>query len=169
PHLPLRRIARLDRAAGDAAPETRAVLAAQPLLARVGAPLVELLVDLAAPLELLLGEVQFARRAADRGAGGEAKQLFEAAVAAHSLAIAGERDADHHVVEQRLLLGEHPLQLLLGAPLLGDVLDDPHRAAVRVLGIDRAPVGARPEAAAVLAATQFDAARGLTARQVDIG
>ena len=169
PDLALGRIARLDRAAGDAAPESRAVLAAQPLLARVGVPLVELLVDLVAPLELLLGEVQLARRAADRGAGGEAEQLFEAAVAAHSLAIAGERDADHHVVEQRLLLGEHPLQLVLGAPLLGDVLDDPHRAAVRVPGVDRAPVGARPEAAAVLAATQFDAARGLAARQVDIG
>src|SRR5258706_546803 len=120
---------------------------------------------LAASLELLVGEVDLAPGRSERGAGGEAEHLLEAPVAAQDLPLAAEGDADHDVVEQRLLLGEHALQLLFRTALLGPVLDDPHRALERVVRVDRSAVGARPEGAAVLAPAQLDAARGLAARE----
>ena len=159
----------LHRAPADAAPEARAVLAAQVLLARVRHAAVEVLVDLPDLAELLLGEVVVARRAADDLARRVAEQLLVAPVAAHRLALAAEGDADRDVVDQRLLLGQHALQLLLGVALLGDVLHRPYRAALRVLRVDRAAVDARPEHGAVLAPALLDAPRGAAAREVGIG
>jgi hypothetical protein len=135
------------------------------LLARVHQPLVELLVHPAGEAVLLVGEVEVAARRAGRLARRVAEYLLVAAVAAHRLALAAELDGDGDVVDQRLLLGQHALQFLLGAALVGDVLDGPHRAALRVAGVDRAPVGAVPERAAVLAPAQADAPRRLAARE----
>ena len=165
PDVALGAVARLHRPAADAAPEARAVLAAHPGLARVRAALVELVVVARHLLVFGVGEVDVARQRADRRAGRIAEHLLEAAVAAHRLARARELDADDDVVEERLLLGEHALQLVGCFAFFGDVLDDPHRALVRLLRVDRPAVGAVPESAAVLAPAQLDPARGLAARE----
>src|SRR5438270_355072 len=89
-----------------------------------------------------------ARRALERLAGRVTEDLLEATVAAHGPAIARELDADDDVVEERLLLRQHALQFLLSFALLRDVLDDPHRAPVRLARLDRAAVGPVPEGAA---------------------
>ena len=165
PDVAARGLARLHRAAGDPAPEAGAVLPAHPLLPGVHLAFVDRGVSLQHRLVFGVGEVHVARGRADRRAGRVAEHFLEAPVAAHGAPLAGELDAHHDVVEQRLLLGEHALQLLLAAALLGDVLYDPHRALVRVLRIDRAAVGAVPEGAAVTALAQLDPARGLAARE----
>src|SRR6185295_185961 len=159
------RLAGLHGAAAHAAPEARAVLAAQVLLARVRNAAVELRIEGPDLSVFLVGEVVVARRAPHHLARPIAEQLLVAPVAAHGLAVAGERDADRDVVDQRLLLGQHALQLLLGVVLLGDVLHRPHRAALRVERVDRAAVGAVHERAAVLAQAQPDATGGNAARE----
>src|SRR5688572_11620622 len=87
-------IARGDRAAGNPAPEPRAVLAPQPLLARVGAAAIELGVGEHAAVELFVGEIHLAPRSADRLARAETEHFLEAPVAAHDLALAADGDAD---------------------------------------------------------------------------
>src|SRR5438445_237365 len=165
PDVALRRLARRDRPAGDAAPEARAVLAAHPGLARMHLAAIELGVGLGHLLVFRLGEIDVARRRADGAARRVAEHLLDAAVTAHRAAIARELDADHDVVEERLLLGEHALQLLLGLALFGDVFDDPDGAFMRLARIDGAAIGPVPEGAAVLAPAQLHAARGLAARE----
>jgi hypothetical protein len=61
-------------------------------------------------LELLVREVDLARRDAVRAARLVAEDLLEAPVAALHLALARDGDAHHDVVEQRLLLRDEPLQ-----------------------------------------------------------
>src|SRR5438094_473067 len=150
PDVALRRLARRDRPAGDAAPEARAVLAAHPGLARVHLAAIELGVGLGHLLVFRVGEIDVARRRADRAARRVSEHLLEAAVTAHRAAIARELDADPHRVAGRLVLGAHPLQLLLGLALFGDVFDDPDGAFMRLARIDRAAIGPVPEGAAVL-------------------
>src|SRR5204863_3627637 len=113
----------------------------------------------------LLHEIEIARRRTHRGARRIAEHFLEAAIAAHGLPVTRELDANDDVVQQRLLLGEHALQLFLRLALLGDVLDDPDRPSVRLARIDRAAIGTIPEGAAVLAPAQLHAPRRLAAHQ----
>ena len=168
PDVALGDVAGLQRPAGAPAPEARAVLPLHPLVE--GGRLAGLQFGDVAPhfLELLVGEVVLARRGAVGLARDIAEQLLEAPVAAHDLALAQERDADHHVVGDRLVLGKHALQFLLGALLLRDVLQQPHRSSHRIGGIHRAAGGALPEHGAVAAPGEHVVAVALAARHLRI-
>src|SRR5690606_10967532 len=165
PDVALAGIAGLDRPSADPAPDPRAILPAHPGLARMGAPAVELGIDAAGPLPFVVGKETLARGDAHHGAGRVAEHLLEAAIAAHGPPVTGNLDPDHHIVQQRLLLREQALHLLLGAALLGDVLHDPHRPLVRIVGVDRAAVGVAPEDAAVLSPPALHAPRRRAARE----
>ena len=99
---------------------------------------------------LLRGEQHRGARA-DELAGACADHVLQETVAAPDRPVAHERDADRGIVEDQLLLGGRALRALVGAPPLGDVLDDPDRAALRVPGVERLGDHAAQERRAVLA------------------
>ena len=157
------------RTPGEATPEARAVGTPQPLLARVHAPGVELGVAARSALEILLGEVHVTRVGGQPLAGPQAEQFLEAPVAARHLALAHDGDTHRSIVQQRLLLEHQALDLLVGTPLFGDVLDHPHRALCGVGRVDRARRAARPDDAAVLSAPLSHLLVGLSGAQHLIG
>src|SRR5207247_10978657 len=81
-----------------------------------------------------------------------AVHFLVAPVAAHDAPLLDEHDADRRGAEDRLLLAQQPRHLVGLAAPLGDVLDDPHRALLRVGGVDRLGDQAAEEGRAVLAA-----------------
>ena len=152
PYRALVRVPGVDRAAGDARPDGAAVLA--PALLHAAR-------DLAARERLVGG----ARAGVQRDVGIEqrgglavelarpvAVHLLVAPVAAHDAPVPDEYDAHRGASQDRLLLAQQPRHLVGLAALLGDVLDDPHRALLRVAGIEGLGDHAGEESRAVFAA-----------------
>ena len=145
------RLRRVNRLADELAPEGAAVLAPVLPLGGDGVAVAHLLVPGGIALELLARAVNSFGALADELARPVAEHLLETLVAALIGAVAHEGDAHRRVVEDRLLLAQEPRHLVgLPAPL-GDVLDDPHRAALRVGRIDCLRDQAAKKGAAVLA------------------
>src|SRR5205814_1776079 len=133
-------------------PERGAILAATHFRSTPGLAAPEVLVrEIGLHLVVRIG-VKDRGFLADELAGPVAVQLLVAPVAARDPALLDEDDADRGGAEDRLLLAREPLELLRVAALVGDVLDDPHRALLRVGGVDRLRDDAAYEGGAVLAA-----------------
>src|SRR5205085_478305 len=145
-------VPRIDASAACAAAEGRPVAPSEPafvvvrLSRRRGA-----IGELARALPLLGIGKERARALADQLPRPGADHFLEIPVAALDGAVAHESDADAGVVEDQLLLGERPLDALLGLVLLGDVLEEPDRAVRRVARLHRATGDRAPDQAAVLA------------------
>src|SRR5207248_3091283 len=143
---------RIDRAAVGAVPEGAAILAPPQLDAPRGLTAREQLVHRAALLEIGAVRIEDRGRLAVHLAGAVAVHFLVAPVAAHDAAFSYEHDADRRGAEDRLLLAQEARHLLGLAVPLGDVLDDPDRALLRVLGVDRLGDHAGEEGRAVLPA-----------------
>ena len=129
---------RFDGLSRGTAPESRTILSAQPLLACERNAVIQFRIRARTSLELLVGEVGHPHRHRKTLTRSKTKELFEAPIAAHQGAIAHEGDPDDDIVQQRLLLGEQALDILVRTPLLGDVLSDGqdvgHRIRLQVHG-----------------------------------
>jgi len=110
PHRAVGRPRDVHRTAVQAAPEARAVVAHQQLLALVRSSAGERAVGLAADLERRVVGVEHARRLAVELVRRAAEDLLEAPVAAQDRALAQEHDAHRHRVEQQLVLEREPVQ-----------------------------------------------------------
>src|SRR5690606_22827125 len=116
---------------------------------------------------VLVGE-EHGARAAGELPGVRPDHFLEEAVAALDGARAHEGDADRGVVENELLLGERPLERLVGPLSFGDVLEEPDVALGGIAGLDRPSADPAPEPRAILPAHPGLARMGAPAVELGI-